>query len=180
MKRWTILLLSILTTVAVGTAAPASADSPHFKKGGTPTCTVGTTGGSATASCTGTLAGLGNEDVVIQTTLQGFATYTCTNQGGNAAPGQNKVNVGPTTTPTTIPAGSIKNGTLTYTAGGSLSAPSTVTGQQAGCPNNNWTGTNPQLTVTSITEQIYQGGVLLFTCTASNRNGLSGTVALSC
>jgi hypothetical protein len=27
---------------------------------------------------------------------------------------------------------------------------------------------------------IAQGGVLLFTCTASNPNGLSGTVALAC
>jgi hypothetical protein len=39
---------------------------------------------------------------------------------------------------------------------------------------------NPQLTLTSITLKISQGGQLLFTCTASNQNGLSGTVPLSC
>ena len=39
---------------------------------------------------------------------------------------------------------------------------------------------NPQLTLTSITMDISQGGVLLFTCTASDPNGLSGTVALTC
>jgi len=178
MKRFAILL-SLLAALGFSFVS-ASADSPHFKNGGTPKCTISTSGGSATASCSGTLAGLGNGDLVIQTTLQGSATYTCTNGGGNAAPGQNKVNVGPTTTPTTIPGGDIKNGTVTYHASGSLTAPTTVTGQQAGCPNSNWTGTNPKLTVTSITETISQGGTLLFTCTASNPNGLSGTVALSC
>ena len=45
----------------------------------------------------------------------------------------------------------------------------------------NWTGVNPQLTVTDISLTISQGGTLLFTCTASNPNGFSsGTVALSC
>jgi hypothetical protein len=34
--------------------------------------------------------------------------------------------------------------------------------------------------VTDISMTISQGGVLLFTCTASNPNGLSGTVALTC
>ena len=56
----------------------------------------------------------------------------------------------------------------------------TVTGGQAGCPNANWTGVNPQLTLTDITLKIFQGGQLLFTCTASNPNGLSGTVPLTC
>jgi hypothetical protein len=61
-----------------------------------------------------------------------------------------------------------------------LSAPSTVSGAQAGCPNSNWTGINPTLTLTNITLDISQGGTLLFECTASNPNGLSGTVALTC
>jgi hypothetical protein len=50
----------------------------------------------------------------------------------------------------------------------------------ARCPNPNCTGVNPQLTVTDITENISQVGVLLFTCTASNPAGLSYPVALSC
>jgi hypothetical protein len=168
-----------ILVVLVSTSA-ANAASPHFKHGGTPVCQVTTTGGTAGATCQGTLAGLGNADVVINTTLSGFAVYQCQNQGGNIAPGQNRVLTGPTTTPTTIPAGAIKNGNLTYTAGGSLAAPSTVSGSAAGCPNSNWTGVNPTLTVTSITQTISQGGVLLFTCTASNPNGLSGTVPLTC
>lgn len=38
----------------------------------------------------------------------------------------------------------------------------------------------PTLTVTSITLTIAQGGTTLFACTASNRNGLTGTVPLAC
>jgi hypothetical protein len=173
-------LAAALAAVLVMSAIPAIAASPHFKNGGTPVCTVTSGGTTASASCTGSLAGLGNGDVTINTTLQGFAVYQCQNQGGNTAPGQNKVLEGPTTTPTTIPAGDIKNGNLTYTAGGSLTAANTVSGAAAGCPNGNWTGVNPTLTVTSISETISQGGVTLFTCSASNPNGVSGSVPLTC
>jgi len=54
-----------------------------------------------------------------------------------------------------------------------------VTGAAAGCPNPNWTGVNPILTVTSIVLDISQGG-LLFHCTASDPDGLTGSVALGC
>jgi hypothetical protein len=127
------------------------------------------------------LAGLGNGDVDLNTTVSGFAVYQCQNAGGNTAPGQNKVLVGPVTAPTHIPGTEIKNGNLAFTTNPAvLSAPSTVTGAEAGCPNPNWTGVNPALTVTSITLTISQGGTLLFTCTASNPNGLSGSVPLAC
>jgi hypothetical protein len=127
------------------------------------------------------LTGLGGGDVVLETTVSGFAVYQCQNGGGQVAPGQNRVLVGPSTTPTTIPGSEVKNGNLTFTTNPAvLSASSTVSGSAAGCPNSNWTGVNPQLTLTSITLKISQGGQLLFTCTASNPNGLSGTVPLSC
>jgi hypothetical protein len=163
-------------------AAPALAASPHFKKGGEPTCTITSASASSTSTvCGASLSGLGGGDLVIQTTVSGFAVYQCQNAGGNTAPGQNKVLVGPVTAPTTIPSGSIKNGNVTFTTNPAvLSAPTSVTGAQAGCPNANWTGVNPTLTVTNIQMTISQGGALLFTCTASNPNGLSGSVALSC
>jgi hypothetical protein len=51
----------------------------------------------------------------------------------------------------------------------------------AGCPNANWTGVNPVLTVTNISLTIEQPpGTVIFSCSASDPNGLSGTVALSC
>jgi hypothetical protein len=180
MRKIFIVLAAVLLALFMSAPA-ANAASPHFKKGGEPTCTITTSGSMSSTTCTGTLAGLGNEDVDINTTVSGFAVYQCQNQGGNVAPGQNKVLVGPVTQPTHIDSSAIKNGNLTFTTlAAVLTAPSTVSGTAAGCPNSNWTGVNPTLTVTGITETISQGGTLLFTCSASNPNGLSGTVSLSC
>jgi len=178
--RRTLIAVTVLVALGAATASTATAASPHFKKGGEPVCTIsGTTSKSTT--CTASLSGLGGGDLTINTTVSGFAVYQCQNGGGNIAPGQNRVLVGPVTAPTTIPSGSIKNGNVTFTTNPAvLTAPTTVSGQQAGCPNPNWTGVNPVLTVTNITLTIAQGGATLFTCTASNPNGLSGRVPLSC
>jgi hypothetical protein len=176
-----LAFVAVLATAALAVPA-ALAASPHFKMGGTPVCTISGTGSSATTTCTASLAGLGNEDVLVTTSVNGFALYQCQNQGGNTAPGQNKVLVGPATSQTSIPASQIKNGNLTFTTNPAvLTAPATVSGATAGCPNPNWTGVNPTLTVTSITLTIEQPpGTVIFTCTASNPNGLSGSVPLSC
>jgi hypothetical protein len=170
-----VALLALSSTVAL-------AASPHFKHGGSPVCTITGAGTNSTSTtCTGSLTGLGGGDVTLNTTVSGSAVYQCQNGGGNLAPGQNRVLVGPSTTPTVIPGNEVKNGNLTFTTNpAALSAPSTVSGGAAGCPNSNWTGVNPVLTVTSITLTIAQGGQTLFTCTASDPNGLSGTVPLSC
>jgi hypothetical protein len=180
MRRVLVILASIFLAVLF-VAPSASAASPHFKKGGEPTCTVALSGSSSSTTCTATLSGLGNADVHIVTTVSGSAVYQCQNNGGNIAPGQNKVLVGPVTTPTDIPSSAIKNGNLSFTTNPAvLTAPATVTAAQAGCPGANWTGVNPTLTVTSVSLDISQGGVLLFSCSASDPNGLSGTFALSC
>jgi hypothetical protein len=177
-KRALLLALALLAF----SATAALAASPHFKHGGSPVCTISGAGTNSTSTtCTGSLTGLGGGDVTLNTTVGGSAVYQCQNPGGNPAPGQNRVLVGPSTTPTTIPGSEVKNGNLTFTTNpAELSAPSTVSGRAAGCPNGNWTGVNPALTVTSITLTIAQGGQTLFTCTASNPSGLSGTVPLTC
>lgn len=177
--RITVLFAALLVFGLTATAATAA--SPHFKRGGSPTCTVSTSGSTSSTVCSASLAGLGNATLVINVTVGGEAVYQCQNNGGQTAPGQNRVLVGPVTAPTTIPADQIKNGNVSFTTNPAvLTAPTTVTGAAAGCPNPNWTGVNPVLTTTSISMTISQGGVLLFTCSASNPNGLSGTVALSC
>ena len=133
-------------------------------------------------SCTGTLAGLGNDDLLLRLSVSGFAVYQCQNGGGNIAPGQNKVLVGPATSDTAIPADAIKNGNLTFTTNPAvLAAATTVSAAVAGCPNNNWTGVNPVLTLTSISLLIEQPpGTVIFTCTASDPSGLKSPVALTC
>jgi hypothetical protein len=178
------ILIALTVIFAVGmTASATMASSPHFKKGGEPTCTISGTGTNSTSTtCGASLSGLGMETLQVNVTVSGFAVYRCQNpSGANQPPGQNKVLTGPVTAPTTIPADQIKNGNVTFTSNPAvLTAAPTVTGTQAGCNNDKWTGVNPTLTTTDISMTISQGGTLLFTCTASNPNGLSGTVALSC
>lgn len=179
--RKLVTVLAVVGVLMVVSAPQAMAQSAHFRKNGSPTCTVTESGSSATVVCRGALAGLGNEDLVINTTVEGFAVYQCQNAGGNIAPGQNRVLVGPSTVPTTIDSDAIKNGNVSFvTNPNTLSAPTTVSGAAAGCPNPQWTGVNPDLTITGISMTIEQGGELLFTCGASNSSGLSGTVALNC
>jgi hypothetical protein len=175
-------LVAIATALVAAVAFPAtaSAAAPHFKHGGEPSCTISGTA-SKTTSCSASLAGLGNADVKVTLTTSGSAVYQCQNQGGNTAPGQNRVLVGPSVTPVIFPADQIKNGNLSFTIANTLTAPATVTGAEAGCPNANWTGVNPVLTVTNVRLVIEQPvGTVIFTCTASNPNGLSGTFALTC
>jgi hypothetical protein len=176
------MIVAAVVVLALGsTATVALAASPHFKKNGEPECTISGGTNSKSTTCSASLAGLGNETLVIRVTVSGFAVYQCRNQGGNIAPGQNRVLTGPVTAPTVIPGDQIKNGNVSFTTNPAvLTADPTVSGEVAGCPNANWTGVNPRLTITRINMTIAQGGVLLFTCTASNPNGLSGTVPLSC
>jgi hypothetical protein len=183
MRRIRLVLLALPAMLAAFVlASPAAyAASPHFKKGGEPVCTFsGTT--SIAVTCGGTLAGLGNEDLNLHLSVSGFALYQCQNAGGNTAPGQNKVLAGPATSDTAIPADAIKNGNLTFrTNPATLTAAATVSGAAAGCPNPNWTGVNPTLTLTSITLDIFQPVTTqIFHCTASDPNGLTSPVTLSC
>ena len=172
-------ILAVLSLMALAIAAvPALAAKPttptsgvHFAQGGEPVCTVTGT----TVDCSAVLEGLGQGDIVSSTTVSGFAVYTCQNKGGQQAPGQNKVLEGPTTTPVTLPAGEIKNGKATIPGTSTLTAADTVSGAAAGCPNGNWTGVNPQITITSVQFSASQGGVLLFSSTATNEAGLTGT-----
>lgn len=181
MKKFLVLLVSFFLLLVVS-APSAQAASPHFKRGGEPVCTITASGSSTSTTCRAVLAGLGNQDLLATVSVSGFAVYQCQNNGGNTAPGQNKVLVGPAVAPTFIDSSAIKNGNLTLvTKPAVLSAPATVTGAQAGCPNPNWTGVNPTLNVTSISLVIEQPpGTEIFNCSASNPSGLSGSVPLTC
>jgi hypothetical protein len=161
------MLTTGLLLVAL-TAPSASAASPHFKHGGTPACRdTGTT-----IECTGSLAGLGNADVVFRLSADGLASFACVNPGGNESPGQNKVPFTASSV-TTISAGDIKNGNLTFDVFAPQTPP-TATATQAGCPNPNWSTRLIDVAFSNARLIIEQpAGTVIFTCTRSG--AITGT-----
>ena len=129
-----------VVAVAIGvTGAVVLAASPHYKKGGKPVCTA--TGGTVTCS-TGLVAGLGNFDVVVSMTFTATQGQVCHNKGNpdNIVQGQNPA-VGTGGGSLSIPAGDIKNGTLTVPSISGTAVLTASSPADAGCPNTNWTVT---------------------------------------
>jgi hypothetical protein len=132
---------------------------------------------------TGTFTGLGGykDGVTVELTASGIPVVTCTNQGGNQAPGQNPPKVTANGIQE-IPSDLItKKGTapLNVTA----KPDPILTGTQGGCPNDNWSAvidfvfwTNATITVTDNVT----GYPLLtqdYTCVTTRNPDNSGTVS---
>jgi hypothetical protein len=138
--------------IAVGVAAAmivggASlvAQSGHFLDK-TVSCTdVGTQ-----VQCSGKVAGLGGTTFEITVAAEGTATVTCTNPGGNDAPGQKTAvtvpgSSGPQPTPTN------GNATFSFRSDDPNPLPATPT-----CPNNSWTPTITDVSFTTATLTLFE------------------------
>lgn len=136
--------IAVGIAVIVGGVALA-AQSGHFNDR-TVTCRdVGTQ-----VQCSGKVAGLGGTTFEINVEAQGTATVTCTNPGGNVAPGQNTaVTVAGTTTPLPTP----RNGNFTFgiTSDDPNPLPATPT-----CPNDQWTPTITNVSFTTATLSLFE------------------------
>ena len=123
------------------------------------------TDGGLTLNAAGSLAGLGNEDVLVTLSATANATSTCTNQGGNKAPGQNPAEV-TVSGSQSIPASEIKNGNTPFNV--TTVAPVTPIPGAPGCPNPNWTQDITDLSFTTATLTVEQPAgtvVLTVQCT---------------
>ena len=135
MQRMIVAVLAFVLAIVPTTAVLAA--NPHFVTGPT----FSTANGALTA--TGSIAGLGNQDVTI--VLEGTATVTCTNRGGNVPPGQTETVSG------TVENLRPENGRVNF---------SVTTAQVTDiCPGP----MTPTATFTSGTLKVFQGGQLVLT-----------------
>ena len=107
--RSTVVLVLVALIISVSGAVVLAA-SPHYKRG-SPDCDIS----GLTATCSGTIAGLGNEDVKITVSITGTVQPFCAAPGNpnNVVPGQNPVDIAATGS-VIIPADLDKNGNLTF------------------------------------------------------------------
>jgi len=106
----------------------------------------------------GELSGLGNGDVVINMSATADVFSTCTNNGGNQAPGQNPAPL-TVTGSTSIPTDEVKNGNTPFSV--TTLAPDPFIAGAPDCPNPNWTEEIEDLAFTSATITVFQNGLVL-------------------
>ncbi len=158
MRRAIFIVFATFMALMLSTTA-ALASSVHLKGGKNAKPSFTDNGLSLTAS--GALSGLGNGDVLITITAQADVTSTCTNQGGNPAPGQNPAPI-TVTGSQSIPASEIKNGTTPFSV--ATTPPDPIIPGAPDCSNSNWTESIDDLAFTSATITVEQPvGTLVLT-----------------
>jgi hypothetical protein len=146
-RRPILSLLSVISVLSFFGTGFATAQNIHVKKAPT------FADNGLTLSSTICVAGLGNCDLTVTLSVSNAGTATtCTNQGGNQAPGQNPGSV-TVAGVATEPADAIKNGNVCVPV--TTVAPANPTPAEAGCPNGNWSA--------AITDVIFSGKTATFT-----------------
>src|SRR5262249_26959050 len=112
-------------------SAEAYAASVHVKSG------PFFTDNGLTLTATGTLAGLGFQDIQVDMSATANPIATCTNPSGkNQPPGRNPAPVTVAATPESIPASAIKNGNASFSV--TTNAPTTPIPGAPDCPGSSW------------------------------------------
>ena len=142
--RRTLAVLATAAALVLVGAGPAMAANPHYLVG--PTFTLQ----QDTVTATGSVAGLGNENVDVVLTLEASVTVQCENPAGKIAPGQTKFFEASTTQSNL----EVENGRLNFTISATADpAGADLTGA---CPNSKWTPLPGDVTVLSATLDIIQ------------------------
>ena len=128
MHRKHLMLAAILIMVCA-TTATAFAAKARF--GADPGFSLGS------LIANGSLVGLGNDDVTVILDASGIPVVTCTNQGGNQAPGQNPPKVSTSGEQFLAHETFTKNGNTPFTV--ETNDPPALDAKTMGCPNNTWT-----------------------------------------
>jgi hypothetical protein len=161
MRKSVWLIVAALFAVAVTSSiALAAVNVKTYPTANFSGATVTLTGGN--------FSGLGSVPASANVTVTGSATYTCSNKGGNEAPGQNPVPAGSGSSGPVDLGNADHNGRGTV-AGitASVTAPATPTAQEVGCGGSGstkWTVTLDTLTATAAQLVITQpaGGTIIF------------------
>ena len=150
MRRIGMVSFLILLVLVLG-MGPAFAQSGHFV--GTPTCTDEGT----TVECTGKVAGLGGTTFTIRVEAPGTGSVTCTNPGGQVAPGQSFTT---TVAGTSGPFATPRNGQARFTV-----VSDTPSAPAGSCPNPMWTATVTDVAFTTATLTLFEDSTVSDTIT---------------
>lgn len=151
MRRPAMVAIATFMALTLGSSAALAAN-VHIKHG-SPVFTVLGSGAGKTLNAAGTLAGLGNGDIVVTVTATVDPTATCTNGGQHQAPGQNPAPI-TVTGVQAIPGSAVKNGNANF----NVTTANVVTpiAGAPDCPNPNWTEDITDLTFLDATITVYQ------------------------
>jgi hypothetical protein len=158
-KSFVLIASAVLAIAVMCSVALAAVNVKSFPTASFSGPTVTLTGGN--------FSGLGSVPAIaaFQATA-GVATYTCSNQGGNQAPGQNPVPAQPGPVSTADLGNADHNGRGTISnLSATVSAPPTPSAQTVGCGgggSQNWTVTLNTLTATAAHLEITQAGTIVF------------------
>jgi len=149
-------MVAVTAMAAIFAGTSAFAGNVHLKGGKTAEPAFQDLGLALEAM--GSLAGLGNGDVLITLEAEADVISVCTNNGGNAAPGQNPAPI-TVSGSQAIPQGQVKNGTTPFDVT-TVAPPSQIPGAPD-CPNPTWVESIVDLGFTSALITVEQNGLLV-------------------